>query len=57
MNELHIVLLCLSLMSVGLGMIIMHLFTAQQLDEHYRKLRKMMKKHKRRKKHKDRETA
>lgn len=56
MKDLYIVLFCLSLMSVGLGMIIMHIFTAQQLDEHYRRLRKMMKKHKRRK-HKEKETA
>lgn len=56
MNELHIVLLSLSLLSVGLGMVIMHIFTAQQLDEHYRRLRKMLKKHRRRKR-KDRETA
>lgn len=52
MNELHIVLLCLSLLSVALGMVIMYLFTAQQLEDHYRRLRKLVKKHK----HKERET-
>lgn len=56
MKDLYTVLLCLSLLSVGLGMIVLHIFTAQQLDEHYRRLRKLMKKHKRRK-HKDSETA